>query len=98
MSKLLNSTKSSSLSKLKANSINNTSMSSKKMNQSRVSGKSETKMSKTIKDSLNNTDLKLQFVSTQKKENNEFLKSNVDESLRCLVCKDLFKEPVCCYK
>lgn len=95
MSKSFNTSKSNSFSKTKMNNLNNTNLSS---NQSRYSVKSENKPNKVSnKDSKSGT--MIQFMPVNKKESNvDFLKNNIEENLRCMVCKNLFKEPVCCYK
>lgn len=97
MSKSFGSTKSTSLKKTKPTNLNETNItSSQKLNQSRFSGKSENKI---VNKSVSNNDLKIEFMAKTKKESlDQYLRNNIEENLRCKVCKNLFNEPVCCYK
>lgn len=102
MSKSLASpTKSASLKKTKTPNLNDTNLSTtQKMNLSRISHKSEIKSvnkSTTLNNSSN--DIKIQFLAKNKKETgDQYIRSSVKEELRCKICKNLFVEPVCCYK
>ena len=97
MSKSFGSTKSTSLKKSKPSNFNDTNISSnQRLNQSKFSLKND---NKTINKSVSNNELKIEFMAKTKKEiGDQYLKTNVDENLRCKVCKNLFTEPVCCYK
>ena len=98
MSKSFGSSKSNSLKKTKVNNNEVNLSSTQKVNQSRFSGTSESKhYNKSL--SKSNDDFKIEFLAKNKKESSDdYIKNNVEESLRCKVCKSLFNEPVCCYK
>ncbi len=97
MSKSFGSSKSTSLKKSKPSNFNDTNISSnQRFNQSKISIKNE---NKSINKSVSNNELKIEFAAKTKKEiGNQYLRTNVEENLRCKVCKNLLVEPVCCYK